>query len=151
MPIIIKVNNFIEIRYNINQEIEIYINKRLFTQCKSLVIQGSADELLHDELDSIDEYKDFESKILIPADIEFWGHCSNLQAWAENDYDTRILTAELAFPMLKRLTEIGDPIARRVFKEEIGKRYSSGYENVRTFLEQEGYLNFLDNDELSAL
>ncbi len=47
---------------------------------------------------------------------EFWGHCSNLQAWAEYGYDTRLLHPNLAFPLLEKLATVGDPIAKKVFK-----------------------------------
>lgn len=32
----------------------------------------------------------------IPADIEYWGHCSNMQVWAENNYDSRLLHRSIA-------------------------------------------------------
>ena len=81
----------------------------------------------------------------------FWGHCSNVQAWAEHDYDTRLIHSNLAFPLLKKLSKAGDPMAKRVFKEEIAKRYSSGIASVRTFLQEAGYLKFLSPDELASL
>ena len=55
----------------------------------------------------------------VPPETEFWGHCSNMQVWAEYNYDTRLLHSNLAFPLLKRLYEAGDTIAQRVFQEEI--------------------------------
>jgi len=57
----------------------------------------------------------------------------------------------LAFPLLKKLTEVGDPIALRVFREEIAKRYFEGNENVKKFLRIEGYLNYLTEEELENL
>ena len=56
----------------------------------------------------------------------------NLQTWAENGYDTRILHSTLAFPLLKRLTEVGDLIAKNKLKEEIAIRYFYGMKNVTT-------------------
>ena len=41
---------------------------------------------------------------------------------------------ERAFPLLKQLTDVGDPLAKRVFKEEIVKRIESNYEPVINFL-----------------
>jgi hypothetical protein len=84
----------------------------------------------------------------ITPEEEFWGHCSNLQAWAEYGYDTRLLHSNLSFPLLKRLTEVGDPKARRVFKEEIVKRYYEGNRWVREFLWHKGYLEYVSRDEL---
>ena len=79
----------------------------------------------------------------ISAETEFWGHCSNLEAWAENNYDTRLLHRNLAFPLLRRLTEVGDPQAKRVFKEEILNRVLTGYPNVIRYLSQMGYFRHL--------
>ncbi len=38
----------------------------------------------------------------------FWGLCSTLQAWAENDYDTRLLHVNLAFPLSRALANAGE-------------------------------------------
>ena len=50
----------------------------------------------------------------------------NLQVWAEMNYDTRILHRNLAFPLLKKLAQVGDPIAKKALKDEIAKRFLSG-------------------------
>ena len=44
-----------------------------------------------------------------------------MQVWAEHNYYTRLLHRDITFPLLKKLTEGGDPLARKVFKEEIAK------------------------------
>ena len=54
---------------------------------------------------------------------EFRANCSNLQAWVENGYDTRLLHRNLAFPLLKKLTNVGDLHAKKVFKDEIANKY----------------------------
>ncbi|KKL47398.1 hypothetical protein LCGC14_2335930, partial [marine sediment metagenome] len=48
----------------------------------------------------------------------------------------------------KELTKAGDPIAKRVFKEEIAKRISSGFYPTIKYLILEGYLFFLTDEEL---
>ena len=80
-------------------------------------------------------------KYEIDPETEFWGHCSNLQSWYKHDYDTRLLHSNLSFPLLKRLTKVGDPLANKVFKEEIAKRLASGYGTVIDYLTEEGYLD----------
>jgi len=57
----------------------------------------------------------------------------------------------LAFPLLKELTEAGDPVAKKVFKEEIAKRYASGHPSVVGFLKYEGYLDYLSSDEIGEI
>jgi len=82
---------------------------------------------------------------------EFQGHCSNLQTWVENDYDTRLLHRNLAFPLLKRLSEKGDVIATRKFKDEIAKRLELGELNVFGYLHNEGYLFTFTPEELEIV
>ena len=57
----------------------------------------------------------------------------------------------LAFPLLKRLTEVGDPIATRVFKDEVINRLLSGHDTIIEFLIQEGYLTYFNDEELLTL
>jgi hypothetical protein len=71
--------------------------------------------------------------------------------WAENGYDTRILHRNLAFPLLKRLSEVGDPMAKRVFSEEIAIRLASKHPTVIQFLTQNGYLRYLNHDEFESI
>lgn len=74
---------------------------------------------------------------------------TKLQAWYEQDYDTRLLHSNLAFPLLKKLTYCGDPFAKKVFKEEIAKRLESGFLPVVLYLIKEGYLSYLNAEELN--
>jgi hypothetical protein len=111
----------------------------------------------YDEIESIDEAAVKLDRSMernhntVPPETEFWGHCSNLQAWAENGYDTRILHRNLAFPLLKRLSEVGDPLARKVFSEEIAIRLASKHPNVTQYLTQNGYLKYLSRDEFESI
>ena len=140
-----KVNDYITLKLEwvgVGQELEttIYVADKWFRQCKFLLLNIPVDEISSlDEIDSIDEAaakldrsqernKFFRREI--SPEVEFWGHCSNLQMWMENNYDTRLLHSNLAFPLLKRLTDVGDPIAKRVFREEIAKRLGQGYRPV---------------------
>ncbi|MFX1257954.1 MAG: leucine-rich repeat domain-containing protein, partial [Promethearchaeota archaeon] len=93
----------------------------------------------------------YQKNIKISPETEFWGHCSNLQAWTENEYDTRLLHSNLAFPLLKKLTESGDPLAKKVFKEEIAKRFMKGHLSVSTYLIKEGYLFYLSKEEFESI
>ena len=107
------------------------------------------DEII-DELDVLSENHEQEIYEILPEE-EFRAHVSNLQAWVEYNYDTRILHRNLAFPLLKRLTELGDPLASRVFKEEIVSRLESGSSTVLIYLVNEHYLDFLNKEEIEVL
>jgi Leucine-rich repeat (LRR) protein len=163
-----RINKYISLKLE-NSKTNIYINGTLFNQCKILLLLTSDKDYQRiKNINSIDEISEvldisldlnrnyYETEIqdildTIDPETEFWGHCSNLQAWVENKYDTRLLHSNLAFPLLKKLTEVGDSIAVKRFKEEIAKRYSSGSESVQTYLEEEGYLDYLNQDEKKIL
>ncbi len=153
-----KVNPFITLKLE-EGITNIYVNDELFNQCKSVLFSQKVEkieELL--EFNSIDELIEANDPIIenelepqmieITSDTRFWVHCSNLQAWFENSYDTRLIHSNLAFPLLKRLTEVGAPIAKRVFKEEIAKRLKFGSYWVQKFLFNEGYVSYLNYDEI---
>jgi hypothetical protein len=152
-----KVNEYLSLRLE-DEETVICVSRARFMQCSFLLLNIDVDEMsTFDEIESIDEAAEkldasMEDpvdayKFKIPPEVEFWGHCSNLQVWYEHDYDTRLLHSNLAFPLLRRLTEAGDPLAKKVFKKEIIKRYKNGTEKTREFLIIEGFLRYLTLDE----
>lgn len=158
-----RVNEYLTLKLEDNKTF-IYVNNKRFLQCIRLILQiPKLNVSDYDEINSIDEAADVNKTLLnnriyednqphtITPDQEFLGHCSNIQAWAENQYDTRILHSKISFPLLKELTKAGDPIAKRVFKDEIGKRFMAGYEPVKEYLAAQGYLNFLKDAELDAI
>ena len=153
-----RVNEFLSVRLE-NGVSNIYVKGLLFNQCKYLLLNLNRNEVRnYDSIGSIDEAEGVLSKRMesrnntfIDPVTEFWGHCSNLQTWAENGYDTRILHRNLAFPLLRVLTEHGDPQAKKVFKEEIALRFSSGHAPVMTYLFNERYLTYLNSEELESL
>lgn len=148
-----KINEYITLKLE-EGITNIYIKFQLFNQCKFLLLEIPVNEIteLYD-IESIDEAterldnsleRNDQPAIEIPPVTEFWGHCSNIQVWAENNYDSRLLHRNLAFPLLKALADVGDPIAKHAFKEEIQKRLDSGYPSVVEFLKAERYTDYLD-------
>ena len=150
----------------------IYVNGRRFIQCIRLVLNIQKEDIpIYDEIDSIDEaakvYKNhmYQNRIVrgpmaapvpgqrhdITPEQEFWGHCSNLEAWVENKYDTRILMSNISFPLLRELSRAGDPVARGVYKEEIALRLESGYPSVVQYLLAQGYLGEFSPDEFKTI
>jgi hypothetical protein len=136
----------------------IYVNGEQFLQCHFLLITVSEDNQSSlNKMESIDEMELYLSKIqetnptTLTPEEEFVGHCSNLQAWFEYGYDTRLLHRFLAFPLLKRLTEIDDNQARKVFKEEIRLRLLSGVDSVVKYLVTEGYIDYFTVEEWRVL
>lgn len=154
-----KINDFISLRLEKGKTV-IYVKDEKFLQCKYLLIEIPKDRLEDfDNFMSIDDVSEkldhsLETRMdcnQLSPEIEFWGHCSNLQAWSENSYDTSLLHSNLAFPLLKKLTDVGDPKAKRVFKNEVAERLENLSTNVARYLIQENYLAYFNIDELELL
>ena len=167
-----KVNKYILLRLEGKYTL-IYVNRKRFMHCKRLIINIPIKDIeTYEEISSIDEasklynqylidnkfYKEENKELFhspyicdIPPETEFWGHCSNIQVWVEQNYDPRVLHSNLAFPLLKELTKAGDPQAKKVFKEEIAKRFFEGKITQKLILVKEKYLNYLNKEELESL
>lgn len=151
-----KVNEYITLKLE-SGKTNIYIKGELFRQCKYLLLEIPINEVTSfDEIESIDEASErlghsleneFSQSEIMPPEVEFWGHCSNLQVWSENQYNSSLIHSNLAFPLLKKLVEIGDPLAIKIFKEEIARRLKSGSNSVISFLNEEGYIDCLTREE----
>ncbi|MFX1574255.1 MAG: GTP-binding protein [Promethearchaeota archaeon] len=153
------VNDYLKLRLE-NAKTNIYVGGRLFNRCKYLLLNLPRDNFKRfDNIESIDEaavkldrsMERSRPNEYISPETEFWGHCSNLQTWYECNYDTRILHRSLAFPLLKALVEVGDKRAKKVFKEQIALRLENGYPSVVWYLINEGYLKYLNSDELNTI
>ena len=145
-----KLNDFLTVRFERNKTV-IYIKGEPFKICKYLLMNVPLNEVC--DYDSIDQASEFYSKQLeneiTPQEVgltpeeEFKGHCSNLQVWVENNYDTCLLHKNLAFPLLKKLSSVGDSVAKEALAQEILERFKSGSTTVQLFLISGKYLQFL--------
>lgn len=153
-----KINEYLELRLE-NGKTNIYVGGRLFNSCKYLLLNLTKNDNNNLEIidsvdqaaENLDRSMEREYKHYISPETEFWGHCSNLHAWYESDYDTRILHRNLAFPLLKTLADAGDRTAKAKFKEQVALRLESGYPSVVLFLINQGYLNYLTEEELDTI
>lgn len=150
-----KVNDYITLKLE-KGKTNIYVKGQLFNQCKFLNLNPELNKISSfDEIESVDEMElasDDDYHIVdIDPETKFWGHCSNLQVWAENNYNSRLLRRNLAFPLLKKLTDYGDPLANKIFKQEIIKRIKTSYSPVIMYLIHNSFLNYLDNEELNTI
>ncbi len=159
MPNVFKINEFITMRLEGGRS-NVYVKGELFRQCKYLLLNiPLQDDNTIEKIDSIDQaallldhsMEHRGNNYSIPPEMEFWGHCSNMQTWVEHNYDTRIFHHNLAFPLLKKLTDVGDPLAKKVFKEEIAHRLEQKYIPVIYYLIGMGYLKYLSEDEINSL
>lgn len=166
-----KVNDLITLKLE-NDKTVIYVANERFTHCKYLLLTIPIEQISSfEEIESIDEAavrldkslepqlyennegveNEFNQRQLVPPHVEFWAHCSNLQVWAENEYSTKLLHRNLAFPLLKKLYSSNDELAKKIFKKEIAKRLESGFPPVVEFLVLQNYLDYLNDDEFSSV
>ena len=147
-----------------NNKTLIYVNNVKIIQCKYLLLNefsfvNETGELNPEKLSIDTQSKNLnhslelleEDENYVSPEVEFWAHSSNLQAWYEHSYNTQLLHSNLAFPLLRKLTQAGDKIAKQVFKQEIVKRFREGNLNVMVFLIIEGYLDELSIEESDDL
>jgi hypothetical protein len=159
------LNEYLKIKYE-NGQTNIYIKDGYFRQCTYLLINIAKDEVedfdeivsiddvenkLSHELHGVSNIKRKEKNYGIDPKQEFIAHCSNMQAWVENDYNTQILHRTIAFPLLKKLVQVGDPKAKKAYKEELAYRLEANELNVVIFFIENGYLKDLDRDELEII
>ena len=154
------INDYITLKLE-DDFTNIYVNRELFIQSKYLLLNIPAIQVKKfDEIESIDvaadilAWTDAEQAGIgynIEPESEFWGHCSNLQVWYEHGYDTRLLHSSLAFPLLKKLEEVGDPLARKIFQKEILSRFASGYPIVIAYLVETKLLRYLNRDQVKNI
>lgn len=157
-----KVNEYLTLRLE-GEETVIYVSGKRFKLCKYLflIFEGSSRGLANMD-ESIDEAAErfsnrLEGREVTPDDLGltggqiYWGHCSNLQAWHEHDYDPRLLHSNLSFPLLEKLAQAGDERAKLRLAYEVQQRWVKGTEATREFLIQGEYLHYLSRDKLAEV
>lgn len=147
---VFKINEFLSLKLIDNKTI-IFVNGNEFLQCKHLLLFNPG-MLMDRKILSIDDAAEFYNNVLDSNDItpqdlgitpeqEFQAHCSNLQAWAEQDYDTRLLHRSISFSLLFELWNC-DALAQKRFKDEIINRFMNGSALTRKYLIDEHYWVF---------
>lgn len=150
-----KISNHIVLKLEGSKTV-IFVNGERFSQCAQLVLQIPLEGIKeYNEINSVDEASRvhqtlYENNLVendqilkkskqihsISPEQEFWGHCSNLQAWYEYNYDTRLLHSSLSFPLLKKLADIGDKKASAMLKREIIDRMIDGNGSILKTLKE---------------
>ena len=113
-----KLNDFLTLKLE-EGKTRIYVKGEKFEYyCRPFLVSLPTDKVdMYKEAESLEDVKDIFTDMLrsedlsleqyeeevnnkIDAKTEFWAHCSNLQAWVDNKYDTSIMMSNLAFPIL---------------------------------------------------
>ena len=150
------INKYISLKLE-GDRTNVYVNGDIFSQCKGIFLTEPHLEIFSSQIKSIDDFVDISNKMTDLKDLRitpeelFWGHCSNLQAWYEHDYDTRLLHSYLSFPLLEKLHFLGVPSASVIFQEEICRRFTNGSLSTACFLLIENFLNYLGEEQIQDL
>lgn len=157
ITIVYKVDEYITLKLE-KGITNIYIKGKKFNHCKYLLLNLEVDKIPeYDNFDSIDEVFEYysreneTSRVVLEPEQEFIGHCSNLQAWVENDYNVNILHTSLSFPLLIRLSYLGNSKAKIALKEEIAERLLSKNRNTVLYFLEMDYLYLYEIEELEFL
>ena len=147
-----RINEYISLELRSGKTVVLLDNSE-FLLCTGVFINVNikSGRLEYDSVDEIIDDENMRTTVSVSPEEEFWVHCSNLQAWSENDYDTRLLHSNIAFPLLKKLARLGDPSAKRAFKDELVKRFLSDYAPTIIFLLKAGYLDVFTDEEFDVI
>ncbi|MFW9877283.1 MAG: hypothetical protein ACFFG0_29685 [Candidatus Thorarchaeota archaeon] len=147
-----KINEYISLVLKDRKTI-IFLGGSEFLICKAVFVDIDTNDkgFVYDTIDEVID--DGANRIYVPIspEEEFWIHCSNLQAWAENNYNTALLHSNIAFPLLEGLVGLRDPLAKRVFKDEVIKRLLSDYTPTILNILKHGYLYIFTDEEFEFL
>lgn len=149
------INRYLNLKLK-DKKTFIYVGDKEILVCKKVGVNITPrkieDYLKYENVDDLEGLNyEIEEEIKVSPENEFFVHCSNLQIWEANGYNTNLIHSSVGFPILKELAELGDLRAKRVFKEEIVKRFLSGNRNVQEYLILEGYIRFLSSLERDVL
>jgi hypothetical protein len=132
------VNEHLDIAWDaMSERVRVLVDGKPLLHCSFLVVTVSATD---GEVSSIDdlaarwEARKLEGRSvrdIMSVEEEVQAHASNIQAWAEHGYDTRILHSNIAFPLLKALAKVGDGKAKRVLDAELEARIRGGSDATR--------------------
>ncbi|KKM64410.1 hypothetical protein LCGC14_1501680 [marine sediment metagenome] len=133
------INDLLDLRLE-DGKTNIYVNNQLFMHCKYILLNVPIDEMkniarinsIDEAVDILDGQLEYSHGIsnIIASETLFLAHCSNLQAWYEFNYTSCLIHNNLAFPLLKELSKAGDCQALIVLKEEIARRFKSGFLHI---------------------
>lgn len=129
----IYINQHLEVGIE-NGVVRAFVDGKSIVQCMYLVADIELGTKMALETDSIDDLQaktPFQHAPVASLEEQLQAHASNIQAWAENDYNPRILHSNIAFPLLKALAEAGDEKAARVAATEVDERSIHGTTRTR--------------------
>lgn len=74
--------------------------------------------------------------------------CVSLQVWNDYKYEPRLLQKNIAIPLLRKLTDLGDKDAQRVLKAELNKKKIITIRNIRSGID---HVEMIDDDKFGIV
>ncbi len=112
----------------VEERVHVLVDGRPVLYCAFLIANVSqTDSMIQsiDDLVGINGARKLEGREVrrwLSVEEEVFAHASNIQAWVEFDYNTRMIHSNIAFPLLKALVKVGDEKAKRVLDAELVER-----------------------------
>jgi len=156
-PIIIKehvINEHLSVGMTSDYRIGVLIDGKWMAQCRHALLDvhdGNDAEFITMD-DAIDKLENHDlDKRKVDRETEFIAHASNIQAWAEYDYDPRLLVSDLASRILLELSRKDERIKRKMEGEMIERFVLMPddhklwfFENYYPYLVDEALLDTID-------
>ncbi|MFX0072102.1 MAG: hypothetical protein ACFFAO_13520 [Candidatus Hermodarchaeota archaeon] len=153
-----KINDFITLRLE-NNKVSIYIKGKKAVHFRSTSLRipflksnsNINRNVIYEPRFQNSLYLQKSNYLDIPPEIMFWTLSSKIQRWVEHNYKNQLLYFKLSFTLLRKLNESGDPIAKKVMKEEIGKAFEQGNASTIAFLMSNFFLDYLSLEEIKTI
>jgi hypothetical protein len=142
----VTINKFLTLRFEYGSTM-VYINGRKFKLFKNLESLYSFKMISYPS----QRKEKLTKKQLKAAEEKFLLNCSKMKRWVEEDYNYQLLNGMSAFNILKKLCEIGDLLAKRVFRKEIISAFKSDNTSIAKDLKRGGFLNYINQKEMRDL
>ncbi|MFX0102733.1 MAG: tetratricopeptide repeat protein [Candidatus Hodarchaeota archaeon] len=152
-----KINEYLEVSLE-GEAVHIYVNGKRFDQCKYLLLEHpdkkttnikdyvTMDEILYEQNGQLHD-PGLHEEYITPQSL-FWGHCSCIEVWVENNYDPGLMHVNLAFPLLRELSNAGDLKAKKAYENEVLNRWKCGHSAVQDCLLEMELLQNLSDDKM---
>lgn len=132
-----KVNNYITIKW-IRGSIYIYVSGDLLQGVDNRV----EEDIIYYLLNTTKKQPKFT--FYMNSFREYISNYQILKNWVENNYNPNLLDEKLLFPLLNKLYEVGDSLAKKILIREITKRFISRDLEVMDYLVKNSYLKHLN-------
>jgi len=145
------INEHLSVGMTKEGSIGVLIDGEWVAQCRHALLEifdenDASFVTMDDAIDALDKRESNDERIKFTRDTEFLAHASNIQAWAEHEYDPRLLHSNLASSILLMLSKKDENIKRKM-EGEMTERFILTPDDHKAWFFY-NYSFFLANDVL---